>query len=242
MNEKPAINTIEDLDKHFGKYFEIEPLVEELKKCLINKQEFSVLQHPLVVGIYAAPMAKHYNEALKHKQEVIKEAIEKKDIETYVFTHERPFRVIALTEGIAMMGLENTQKLAELVVTAWTDCEWPYAARDNWLMLFLRHVRGSHVQFEAAKKTPKTLYRGVNRGEGRRLGMSWTTDRDKAIWFAKRNAAFFDRRPVLYTVNPFKEDILAAYDDRGEDEFILDPRSLHMNRQLKISNITKVRK
>ena len=65
-----------------------------------------------------------------------------------------------------------------------------------------------------------TLYRGVS--VGRKLyGLSWTNDKDVALWFKDR----FDRTKTkgsLLMVEAKKENILASFGSRNEHEYVLD--------------------
>jgi len=68
-----------------------------------------------------------------------------------------------------------------------------------------------------------TIYRGYQYNASMR-GMSWTVDRDRAIWFARR----FARRaaPKLATVTVARSKILAYFDGRNESEVVVLPRDL----------------
>src|SRR5258705_147764 len=61
-----------------------------------------------------------------------------------------------------------------------------------------------------------TIYRGFNGGHGE--GMSWTLDRDKAIWFAKR----FRSAPALATALAIRGDVHAFFSGRNEFEIVID--------------------
>lgn len=71
----------------------------------------------------------------------------------------------------------------------------------------------------AFKRLPDeiTVYRGV--GDGNTInGMSWTLDRDKAIWFATSNT----EPPVLLTGRAKKSDAHALLLGRKEKEIVLE--------------------
>src|SRR5437660_6332003 len=63
-----------------------------------------------------------------------------------------------------------------------------------------------------------TVYRGTMR-PGRRIGISWTTDKAKAEWFARR-FAFGEMRPVLFTGRVRKSKIIACFTGRNESEVL----------------------
>ena len=62
------------------------------------------------------------------------------------------------------------------------------------------------------------LYRGVSRGRIK-LGLSWTDDKEKAIWFMNRWKSSFN---CLLKVKAQKKDIIAYFDTRNEKECLLD--------------------
>lgn len=64
-----------------------------------------------------------------------------------------------------------------------------------------------------------TVYRGVN-DNGSKNGLSWTTDLEKAVWFATR----FGGVPHVFKGNIQKEYILAYFLGRGESEVVIDYR------------------
>ena len=79
-------------------------------------------------------------------------------------------------------------------------------------------------EYAAYKEFPDTLtvYRGVGVSRNPE-GISWTIDKDKAIWFAHR----FDikgKSGYLLEAEIKKEDILAYFKSRGEEEIVVKPR------------------
>jgi hypothetical protein len=69
------------------------------------------------------------------------------------------------------------------------------------------------------------LYRGVSgKGSKRRIrGISWTSDLDKAKWFANRCAKYFPN-PAVYSINAKRNQILAYLNSRKENEFLIIPK------------------
>ena len=64
-----------------------------------------------------------------------------------------------------------------------------------------------------------TLYRGVEY-DGKPNGLSWTTDKEKAVWFSKRFKSDTSKVYQLTITNP--DNILAYFNDRTEQEVIID--------------------
>lgn len=78
-----------------------------------------------------------------------------------------------------------------------------------------------------------TIWRGVNDPDDGR-GISWTRDKDKAAWFAKRFARLNgkDKTPAVFEATVFPENVLACFDGRGEQEVVVDPRGLRNLRRI----------
>lgn len=74
--------------------------------------------------------------------------------------------------------------------------------------------------FEYWKSMPNEviLYRGVSKGRVK-LGLSWTDDKEMAKWFMNR---WDDSKNCLLTVKANKKDIIAYFNTRNENEFLLD--------------------
>jgi hypothetical protein len=70
---------------------------------------------------------------------------------------------------------------------------------------------------------PYTLYRGVGgRGRARRVhGLSWTSSRRVAIWFANRAASCGLPDPAVYVITVPTRAVLAYSNDRQEEEFLV---------------------
>lgn len=66
-----------------------------------------------------------------------------------------------------------------------------------------------------------TVYRGIS-GDGKVKKLSWTRSEEKARWFAER----WNSHGRVYRAEIRKEDVLAYFGGRGEDEIVLDPRKL----------------
>lgn len=68
-----------------------------------------------------------------------------------------------------------------------------------------------------------TVYRGVKENDYK--GLSWTTDKNTAIWFAKRFSYDVDKCYV-FTGQLKKKDIIAFFDCRNESEIVCDYRKV----------------
>lgn len=66
------------------------------------------------------------------------------------------------------------------------------------------------------------IYRGVRHSKYKNE-LSWTLDKDTAIWFAQR---FESDNYIIYEVEIDKKDIFAYFNEREEEEIIIDPYKL----------------
>lgn len=207
------------------------PLDAALKRALTDVGGMPFVRHPLVVGLYHESMNAQMNGQLAYKREATAAALKGRDMHKFIALHERPFRLTALIEYMEEVKPERieAEELAEQIVTWWADAEAPGINSESWRLLFSRYVQASSIGIAAKAATPGLLYRGVA-GMERKPGLSWTTCRESAEWFARRSVRFNKgRKPVLYSVAPTPDEVLGFYRDRGEAEFILNPRLVVKN-------------
>jgi len=89
------------------------------------------------------------------------------------------------------------------------DC---LSAMDDDDLIFLKRVRDS------AKDGVVKVYRGARVRHNER-GLSWTTDKERAEWFAKR----FNKKHVLLSASVPTDKIITAFTGRKESEVVLRP-------------------
>lgn len=104
-----------------------------------------------------------------------------------------------------------------------TMMESPRPGKEKWLMTKEENA----LLMSFPDSVP--VYRGcaINKVNG----LSWTTDRDKAIWFGNRfnfgtGQPPFDKECCLVAGQIAKEDIYAVFLDRGESEIVCDPKKV----------------
>lgn len=131
-------------------------------------------------------------------------------------------------------GRIGQPELAAQLPSVWTMAEWPLQAlsRSMWIEFF-------RLADYAPPAGPITLYRGTVSSHAR--SMAWTTDRDRARWFASRWHRFGklgSRLPYVYAADAPPAAILADIDalqedgGRGEREIVVDPALLPKLRRL----------
>lgn len=226
----PARDPLADIIDAFSN---TEPLVPELAKHLTAHPAFgTTLRHPLVQFLFFHDaLAKHANLAYASKAKLLREADEAGDFDRAVFLHERPWRLQALAERAHKIPPEAKGKLLGEV---WRDSEYPHVNTLAWRMLWFGEGVAVHamdeeeaalfkvLQRKAAEGT-LTLWRGTSAINAAARGMSWTTDYDKAVWFARREGR---GHPVVWEVKPPPHRIFAYMDGRGEREVIVDTKGL----------------
>ena len=114
----------------------------------------------------------------------------------------------------------------------WSLAEWPerYLGTDIWVTWF-RSVGFVSEAGQPAPVEPLQLYRGST--WGRRRGMAWTSDLDRARWFADRTTRFgllgHGGTGHVFGAVVSPAGVLAYIDradGRGEGEIIVDPAYL----------------
>jgi hypothetical protein len=111
------------------------------------------------------------------------------------------------------------------VSEAWSAAEFPEFAlsRNAWFCLFFRAGYTHDGNPADRPEKPVTLYRGCSQYYTRR--MAWTSDRDRAEWFAGyRNHGGHPRAVYQATVEPGRLlAFIGADAGRDENEYVLDP-------------------
>lgn len=140
----------------------------------------------------------------------------------------------ALVDAVAADSLPRAE-IAKGLEAAWTMCEWPLQAADRevWLQMFgmvltdwdMEYLDEDRIRL-VTDDLPEylTLYRGCV--VGREAGMSWTTDLDKARWFASRFGSHFGEPRVVTTDVPREWIIARFHRSRSENEYVIDPEDL----------------
>jgi len=121
----------------------------------------------------------------------------------------------------------SAEDFALVVATEWKSDEAPSRSLTYWLSVFRLAVNGiGRYVTDTEEPLPNdlTIWRGVARPRYAR-GMSWTLDRERAEWFARRFAAMYGD-PRLYTATVDSDQVLGYLQGRQESEIVLDPRGL----------------
>lgn len=206
----------------------IDDLDDELKDHIYENGIFGKhIKHPLL--FWMAPitpnMIDFINKGLAAKQAAAEDALKKKNWNSYIYLHERPYRIDAFED---IMGSMTDEEYWSHLSDIWVDSENIGAQPERWKELLMSN-RGSREFFmrdderaELAKLPDKfTVYRGYSENDPEEFGMSWSTDPLVAEWFARRFARNNDKI-IMEELEVAKDEVFAYVTRRGEDEIILD--------------------
>lgn len=230
MSDLPqdVVDQVAQLSDHFG----ADPLDPELEDyVIVDEDDGSVwIKHPLVFSMMHVPMLNRIvNAQLAAKRAVIAEYLAASNWRGYILAHERPYRMDALMDAC----YEVTHKQWwSLVAFVWSDSENIREYQEVWDVVLRqdrpeRHAMMQDFEREDFNKLSKVIdvYQGCT--QARDDGWSWTTDRAKALWFAKRFAQLERAMPVLRWGRVDKSDVTAYLTRRNESEIIVAPELVH---------------
>jgi len=203
-----------------------EPLIDELVPYVDKSTFGTIIHHPLLIELFFDPRKSALvNERYRHKKKLREEYLAQKKWDSYIFLHERPYRIQALQRAMSY-GPTNA---ADLVRTWWVDSENIWQNKRAWRSIWSqlgspRDVMDANERtvFEWMPETV-TIHRGVRHRTHWPKGMSWTRDKERAVWFAHRHSASGQVPTVLSAEVP-KSRILAFINARSEEEVVVLPR------------------
>ena len=180
------------------------------------------LRHPLVYQIPIWSNA-NANAFYEHKVQSVKDALANKNYSSYIFLHERPYRLEAFT--LIQSKLTDTQYW-KLLSEIWTDTENQWQGLTKWKQLLEsprpnRHYLMNEEEFNLLQSLSDeiTIYRGCEPGLNEN-GLSWTLNKKKAEFFAKR----FGKDGIILEKQISKSSVIAYLNGRGESEIIYQER------------------
>ena len=188
------------------------------------------LKHPLVFQIPFHPArAWEANRQLTQKRAAVAKAKEANNWAQVMWLHERPYRSDVVEESRDHLEPENYWKLVGML---WCDTEnlhhWGNAVIRR--ILFCNVPGRCHMmdadEHEALVAMPPTLeiFRGYTSPRGTRKGWSWTLNRSLGEWFSTRLLRKDeDETPRLIHGLVERNDVIAYFTRRGEEEIVVDP-------------------
>lgn len=203
-----------------------EALHPDLERSLRAMDGCWMIHHPVIVQYYMpgeddARLNSAYTAKLEHIAKVEAEG----DWDMYMVLHERPYRIDVFDR---IKHRLSDKEYWETLGWLYVDQEFVY---NQWpkLRKLLRSSRPQRefIMPEADRATfaglpdELTLYRGFNKGNG--SGWSWTLSEEKGVWFAHRFEKL-SSSPRLLVGAARKNDAIAYFGDRGEEEILIDPK------------------
>lgn len=197
-------------------------LCPELKDCIVDiGNGIRLIKNKFLTTVYIRSGNDEdlYNKPYRVRRELAQKYLEEENFDSFIFMHERPFRLEALVEVLFSIKKEDLFRIVEYV---WTDSEGPCVNLEVWKYIF-NYCEELGVLEDSKKDLPEkfTIYRGTRAGI-KDIGISWTLDASVAKMFSER---FYTKRtnkqPIVKVKEVKKEDIFLFTDARGEKEVIL---------------------
>lgn len=183
----------------------------------------TILQHPLVYSVPHFDRLNFFcNQMLAKKKEKLAKARKTKSWTTFVYLHERPWRINAFMEIETRL---TDKQYWTILARLWTDSENIHQNQQFWLDALSSKRPGSFMSADdrrAFAKLPETLtvYRGYVKNQNFD-GVSYTLNQERAQWFAAR---FSTKAGAVRKRTVKKSDVFAYTNDRNEEEIIILPR------------------
>lgn len=197
-----------------------EDLVPELECSVVD----GWIKHPLVVSAVGPKALQNFWFLVRRHE--IECARKIGDWETFVFTHERAFRIEAFQSVAEEMDDKSYWKVLSEVYVDSENTHYHKGKLRRFLMSDRPHRKSmmSDAEQVAFDGLPEklTLYRGYRFSNA--LGWSWTLSKEKAVWFANRFAELRKGVARIATGEVEKDHVIAFLDGRNEKEVICDPR------------------
>jgi hypothetical protein len=196
-----------------------------------------MIHHPFMVQYYVpGEDIARINNSYTAKRDYIAKVEAEGEWDTYMCLHERAYR-IDVFDGIKhrLSDMQYWETLGWL----YTDQEfvynqWPKLRR---LLQSPRPYRECIMPDEdratfADLPDELTVYRGFNRGNG--SGWSWTLSEEIGLRFAHRFEERGGSRPRLLVGTARKNDAIAYFGSRNEEELLIDPKLVTVTEKRKL--------
>jgi hypothetical protein len=203
-----------------------EPLLPELMDHVCPGPWGPMVEHRLIREFFLQPgKCGLVNYRFLAKQKAAEEFLREKKWMNYLLVIEKPYRIYALLDcrEEGMHGAEWWKAVA----WAWGNSENMHQNRRRWRDIWAVNEpeRAAVMEEEehaalAALPDPITIWRGTRHIKS--VGaMSWTVDRSRATWFARRFWSEQSRtKPLLVRGRVAKADVLAYFSGRNESEIV----------------------
>lgn len=200
----------------------------ELRSSLrqINADNAIMLHDPLIiVPCLTLEQVEEANDTYRCRKAAAAEARRDGNFSGYVFRHEKPYRVKALTELLEI----DPALAAKLFADVWMDSEIIFPNNHLWIRAWrlLPDPKATMNQDEQNEfaELPELfpIFRGYTLPRGTQRGLSWTIDQERAEWFSRRLPA---EHYFVAAGSIRKKDVLAFFSGRDEREIVVFPRKV----------------
>lgn len=207
-----------------------ETLHPDLQRHFRDGPVGKMLHHPFIINVMTLPgHHKADNMMYLHRKEEAERSWHQKNWSRYIALHERPYRAEALQRVLFEGGLPFDQPATwRLIKAVWIDSENVDEHEQFWSATWNKAKSELTLDIEekvAFDELPDMVpvWHGLEREDSSTLGLSWTTDKGVAAWFAQRFARL-NRRPAYIAAGlVHKEHVKAFLLSRGEHEIIAFP-------------------
>jgi hypothetical protein len=193
----------------------------------------NMIRHPLVTTFMVSEHhCGHLNRQYEAKLKYLDIIRSERNWDDYVFTHERPYRANVLSQLIEEGDLPLDDKASwQLVSKVWTDSENVEEFGSFWEELWgnsntrLAMTDKETVAF-ASLSDSIPVWHGLERDDEGLIGISWTTSKKVATWFANRFATIHGRSAFIAKGTVPKANVRAYLLARKEFEIIVLPAEI----------------
>jgi hypothetical protein len=206
----------------FGELDQVIP--ESFKKAILPK------------GLDAKTFGDAYVQKINFKQVQLDEAIKQQNWDKVFMLIEKPFRLNWLEENVNLF--QNERAYYSFLKDAYMMTEFPmngfYNYRDLLDLFYAKDDPKLMMDVYENTMLQKLsneieIWRGIKVDDEidmENIGLSFTLDKEKAIWFAERFAKEGFDKSILIKAVIKKKHIIAIFLDRFEDEIIVNPEDI----------------
>ena len=206
----------------FGELDQVIP--ESFKKAILPK------------GLDAKTFGDAYVQKINFKKQELDKAIEQQNWDKVFMLVEKPFRLNWLEENIDL--IKDDKQYYNFLKDAYMMTEFPMNGFSNYrdlLDLFYARKNSKLMldkdELELLNSLPNEvkIWRGVKVDDvldDDNIGLSFTLNKDKAIWFAERFAQAGVSQAILIEAVVKRDDILSIFLNRDEEEVIVNPEDI----------------
>lgn len=214
----------------FGELDQVIP--EDFKKAILPK------------GLDAKTFGDAYVQKINFKKQELDKAIEQQNWDKVFMLVEKPFRLNWLEENIDL--IKDDKQYYNFLKDAYMMTEFPMNGFSNYrdlLDLFYARKNSKLMLDKDELKLLNSLpnevkiWRGVKVDDvldDDNIGLSFTLNKDKAIWFAERFAKAGVSQAILIEAVVKRDDILSIFLNRDEEEVIVNPEDIKIKKIIEL--------